>query len=65
MGNNSSFTGPDRRSGLERRQVIYELHIPERRTGTDRRENITQNGKSKISSQNKKGKKDHSAAAEK
>jgi len=27
----------NRRSGLERRQFLYDLHIPERRSGMDRR----------------------------
>ena len=33
----------DRRSGVERRGYHYTFHIPERRSGKDRR--ITQNGK--------------------
>jgi hypothetical protein len=27
----------DRRSGIERRRVVYTVHIPERRAGLDRR----------------------------
>jgi hypothetical protein len=65
MGNDSSFTESDRRSGLERRQIIYELHIPERRRGPDRRDNKVENDKSKTPSKNINGEKDHSEPAEK
>ena len=37
-----AFTLPDnggRRSGIERRQISYSVHTPERRSGLDRRRN--------------------------
>jgi hypothetical protein len=37
-----AFGLPDnggRRSGIERRQIAYRVHIPERRSGLDRRKN--------------------------
>jgi len=64
MGNDSSRKQPDRRSGTDRRQFIFALHIPERRKGNDRRYPEGQKEKSKTSSQNSSGKQDDSEPAE-
>ena len=34
---NSSDAGGDRRLGIDRRRFSYDVHIPERRTGEERR----------------------------
>jgi hypothetical protein len=34
---NPAFDNSGRRRGIERRKLLYSLHIPERRSGIDRR----------------------------
>ncbi|MFO7556074.1 MAG: helix-turn-helix transcriptional regulator [Desulfobacterales bacterium] len=33
----------DRRSGIDRREISYAVHIPEQRSGNDRRESLKEN----------------------
>jgi hypothetical protein len=49
MDKKSSFKQQDRRSGNDRRQFTFTLHIPERRNGNDRRESEGNEKKSKTS----------------
>jgi len=36
--------GDDKRSGMDRRRFLYDFHIPERRSGQDRRDEKVQIG---------------------
>jgi hypothetical protein len=47
MGKNSTPKQKDRRSRYDRRQFTFTLHIPERRSGKDRRQPALQEDKSK------------------
>ena len=40
MNQDKSHDNEDRRSGVDRRHYSFNLHIPERRSGLDRRKNI-------------------------
>ena len=63
MGNDLVDKQPERRSGMERRQIKFTLHIPERRSGNDRRSPEGQKKKSKTSSRIVTGKQDDSEPA--
>jgi hypothetical protein len=52
MDKKSSLKKQDRRSGNDRRQFTFTLHIPERRKGNDRRKSEGNEKKSKTSTLN-------------
>ena len=45
------FDNGGRRSGIDRRQFSYAIHIPERRTGEDRRDGADRRLKARTSEQ--------------
>jgi hypothetical protein len=51
MNQDKSNDNEDRRSGVDRRHFSFNLHMPERRSGLDRRKNIALKQKKKSSDQ--------------
>ena len=52
MDQDKSHPEDDRRAGMDRRHFSFAIHIPERRSGLDRRKNIVLEQKKKSSDQN-------------
>ena len=65
MGEDISCKRSDRRSGIDRRQMTFSLHIPERRSGNERRAPDGLKDESKTSSKNPTGEQDESKPDEK
>ncbi len=47
MNQDKSHDNEDRRAGVDRRHFSFDIHIPERRSGLDRRKNIALEQKKK------------------
>jgi hypothetical protein len=52
MDQDKSHPEDDRRAGMDRRHFSFAIHIPERRSGLDRRKNIVPEQRKKSSDQN-------------
>ena len=65
MGRDSSREQQDRRTGKDRRQFTFTLHIPERRRGDDRRNRTGKKESPKTSSQSARIKSDDSEPTKK
>lgn len=59
MGNDSSHNQVERRTGKDRRQFTFTLHIPERRKGKERRGSEGKKEESKASSPKLKSKQEN------
>jgi hypothetical protein len=52
MNQDKSHPKEDRRSGVDRRHISFNLHIPERRSGLDRRKSVVLEQRKKSLGQN-------------
>jgi hypothetical protein len=52
MNQDKSHPNEDRRSGVDRRHISFNLHIPERRRGLDRRKSVVLEQRKKSLGQN-------------